>query len=211
MVYDRANISKLATGKVVALDSQIDTTTGTVKLRAEFDNADENLFPNQFVNARLLVRTLHDVVTAPIAAVQGFAPSTYVYLINADDTVSVRTIELGPTDGEMVQVEFRSRARRPRGGGRRRSVARWRARHHQGRREPARPRQAGPAGEAKQSEFGCGATLGRNSWQPTIAEGIAFAIDDRRHGWPRRARYLDGGGGLRPFAGQEATSLQRAA
>jgi multidrug efflux system membrane fusion protein len=105
MIYDRANISKLATGKVVALDSQIDTTTGTVKLRAEFDNADENLFPNQFVNARLLVRTLHDVVTAPIAAVQGFAPSTYVYLINADDTVSVRTIKLGTTDGEMVQVE----------------------------------------------------------------------------------------------------------
>jgi len=105
MVYDRANITKLAIGKVVALDSQIDTTTGTVKLRAEFDNAHENLFPNQFVNARLLVRTLHDVVTAPIAAVQGFAPNTYVYLINADDTVSVRAIKIGPTDGEMVQVE----------------------------------------------------------------------------------------------------------
>jgi multidrug efflux system membrane fusion protein len=105
MVYDRANITKLATGKVMALDSQIDTSTGTVKLRAEFDNADEKLFPNQFVNARLLVRMLHDVVTVPIAAVQGVAPSTYVYLINADDTVSVRPIKLGPTDGEMVQVE----------------------------------------------------------------------------------------------------------
>jgi multidrug efflux system membrane fusion protein len=105
MVYDRANITKLAIGKVVALDSQIDTSTGTVKLRAEFDNADEKLFPNQFVNARLLVRILHDVVTVPIAAVQGVAPSTYVYLIDADDTVSVRPIKLGPTDGEMVQVE----------------------------------------------------------------------------------------------------------
>jgi multidrug efflux system membrane fusion protein len=63
------------------------------------------LFPNQFVNARLLVRTLHGVVTAPTAAVQGVEPSTYVYRINADDTVSVRPIKLGPTDGEMVQVE----------------------------------------------------------------------------------------------------------
>jgi multidrug efflux system membrane fusion protein len=105
MVYDRANVTKLATGRVVALDSQIDTSTGTVKLRAEFDNADEKLFPNQFVNARLLVRILHDVVTIPIAAVQGIAPSTYVYLINADDTVSVRPIKLGPTDGETTQVE----------------------------------------------------------------------------------------------------------
>jgi len=105
MAYDRANVTKLATGKVMALDSQIDTSTGTVKLRAKFDNADEKLFPNQFVNARLLVRILHDVVTVPIAAVQGVAPSTYVYLINADDTVSVRPIKLGPTDGETTQVE----------------------------------------------------------------------------------------------------------
>ena len=105
MAYDRANVTKLATGKVVALDSQIDTSTGTVKLRAKFDNADEKLFPNQFVNARLLVRILHNVVTVPIAAVQGVAPSTYVYLINADDTVSVRPIKLGPTDGETTQVE----------------------------------------------------------------------------------------------------------
>lgn len=105
MVYDRANVTKLATGKVAALDSQIDTSTGTVKLRAEFDNADEKLFPNQFVNARLLVRMVHDVVTVPIAAVQGIAPSNYVYLINADDTISVRPIKLGPTDGEMTQVE----------------------------------------------------------------------------------------------------------
>ncbi len=105
MAYDRANVTKLATGKVTALDSQIDISTGTVKMRAEFDNADEKLFPNQFVNARLLVRTLHDVVTVPIAAVQSGGPGTYVYLINSDDTVSVRPIKLGPTDGEMAQVE----------------------------------------------------------------------------------------------------------
>ncbi len=102
--YDRANVTKLATGKVIALDSQIDTTTGTVKLRAEFDNADEKLFPNQFVNARLLVLTLHGVVTVPTAAVQRGAPGTYVYLINADNTVSVRPIKLGPTHGETAQV-----------------------------------------------------------------------------------------------------------
>jgi membrane fusion protein, multidrug efflux system len=103
--YDRANVTKLATGKVTALDSQIDTATGTVKLRAEFDNANDELFPNQFVNARLLVLTLHDVVTVPIAAVQSVGPSIYVYLINPDDTVSIRPIKLGPTDGELTQVE----------------------------------------------------------------------------------------------------------
>jgi membrane fusion protein, multidrug efflux system len=102
--YDRANVTKLATGKVFALDSQIDTTTGTVKLRAEFDNADEKLFPNQFVNAQLLVETLKGVVTVPTAAVQRGAPGTYVYLINADNTVSVRPIKLGPTHGETAQV-----------------------------------------------------------------------------------------------------------
>jgi multidrug efflux system membrane fusion protein len=102
--YDRANVTKIATGKVAALDSQIDPTTGTVKLRAEFENTDEKLFPNQFVNARLLVTELRDVVTVPVAAVQRGAPGTYVYLINADDTVSVRPIKLGPTDGEMTQV-----------------------------------------------------------------------------------------------------------
>jgi len=105
LAYDRANVTKLATGKVTALDSQIDTSTGTVKLRAEFDNADEVLFPNQFVNARLLVRTLRDVVMVPIAAVQRIGPSTYVYLINSDNTVSIRPIKLGPADGEMIQAE----------------------------------------------------------------------------------------------------------
>ncbi|HYB82067.1 MAG TPA: MdtA/MuxA family multidrug efflux RND transporter periplasmic adaptor subunit [Mycobacterium sp.] len=103
--YDRADVTKLATGKVTALDGQIDTTTGTVKLRAQFDNADEKLFPNQFVNARLLVSLLHGTVTVPTAAVQRGAPGTYVYLINADNTVSVRPVKLGPTDGEMTAVE----------------------------------------------------------------------------------------------------------
>jgi membrane fusion protein, multidrug efflux system len=102
--YDRANVKLLATGRVIALDSQIDTTTGTVKVRAQFDNPDYALFPNQFVNAQLLVKTLHDVVTVPSAAIQRGAPGTYVYVVNADDTVSVRPIKVGPNDGPMTAV-----------------------------------------------------------------------------------------------------------
>ena len=103
--YDRANVKMLATGRVMALDSQIDTTTGTVKVRAQFDNADNALFPNQFVNAQLLVKTLHNVVTVPTAAIQRGAPGTYVYVVNADNTVSVRPIKTGPTDGPIAAVE----------------------------------------------------------------------------------------------------------
>ena len=102
--FDRANVKQLATGRVIALDSQIDTTTGTVKVRAQFDNPDSALFPNQFVNAQLLVKTLHDVVVVPTAAIQRGAPGAYVYVINADDTVSVRPIKLGPTDGPTAAV-----------------------------------------------------------------------------------------------------------
>ena len=103
--YDRANVKMLATGRVAALDSQIDTTTGTVKVRAQFDNADNALFPNQFVNAQLLVKTLNNVVTVPTAAIQRGAPGSYVYVINADNTVSVR-------------ADRHRSERRPDGGGR---------------------------------------------------------------------------------------------
>jgi len=103
-IYDRANVKQLATGRVIALDSQIDTTTGTVKVRAQFDNADFALFPNQFVNAQLLVKTLHDIVVVPTAAIQRGAPGTYVYVVNADNTVSVRPVTLGPSDGPTAQV-----------------------------------------------------------------------------------------------------------
>lgn len=102
--YDRANVRSLATGRVAALDSQIDTTTGTAKLRAQFDNADNALFPNQFVNAQLVVKTLHNVVTVPTAAIQRGAPGTYVYVINANDSVSVRPVSIGQTDGPMAAV-----------------------------------------------------------------------------------------------------------
>jgi multidrug efflux system membrane fusion protein len=106
--FDRANVKQLATGKVSAIDSQIDTTTGMVKLRAHFDNADGALFPNQFVNMQLLLRTLTDVVTVPTVAIQRGSPNgqqgSYVYVVNADDTVSVRPIAIGPTDGSMTAV-----------------------------------------------------------------------------------------------------------
>jgi membrane fusion protein, multidrug efflux system len=102
--YDRANVTELATGKITALDNQIDTTTGMVKFRAEFPNPDNALFPNQFVNVRVLVRTLANVITAPTAAVQRGEPGTYVYLVNPDDTVSVRPVTLGPSDNGMVQI-----------------------------------------------------------------------------------------------------------
>jgi multidrug efflux system membrane fusion protein len=102
--YDRANSNLLATGAVSSVDNQINTTTGTVNIRAIFPNQDENLFPNQFVNARLLVDTLHNVVRVPVAAVQLGAPGSYVYVINQNDTVSVRTVKLGPSDGKETQV-----------------------------------------------------------------------------------------------------------
>jgi multidrug efflux system membrane fusion protein len=102
--YDRSNTNLLATGTLTSVDNQINTTTGTVSMRATFANADLVLFPNQFVNARLLVDTLSGVVRVPIAAVQQGSPGTYVFVVNQDDTVTVRPITLGPTDGAYVQA-----------------------------------------------------------------------------------------------------------
>jgi multidrug efflux system membrane fusion protein len=102
--YDRANLRQLAVGKVSAVDSQIDTTTGTVRVRAQFDNADNALFPNQFVNARLLIKILHDAVTVPTSAILRGSPGAYVYVINADNTVSVRQIKTSAVDGNLTAV-----------------------------------------------------------------------------------------------------------
>jgi membrane fusion protein, multidrug efflux system len=102
--YDRANLRQLAVGKVAAVDSQIDTTTGTVKIRAQFDNADNALFPNQFVNARVLIKTLENAVTVPTSAILRGSPGAYVYVINADNTVSVRQITTGAVDGNTTAV-----------------------------------------------------------------------------------------------------------
>jgi len=104
LAYDRSGSTLLATGTLSTIDNQIDTTTGTVKLRANFSNDQETLFPNQFVNVKLVVETLHDATVIPSAAVQIGSPGPYVYLANPDDTVSMRPVKLGPNDGERVAV-----------------------------------------------------------------------------------------------------------
>ena len=94
--YDQTESELLATGKLEAVDNQINTTTGTVNLRAIFANPKDLLFPNQFVNVRLLVDTLKNTLLVPNAAVQRGAPGTYVYLVEANNTVKVQPIKLGP-------------------------------------------------------------------------------------------------------------------
>lgn len=96
----------IAAGKLAAIDNQIDTATGTIKLKAMFDNTDNALFPSQFVNARLKMDTIEGATLVPSAAVQRGAPGTYVYLVNADNTVSLRKVTLGPasTDGQSVSI-----------------------------------------------------------------------------------------------------------
>ncbi len=106
--FDHPNTTKIADGKLLTVDNSIDVTTGTIKLRAQFNNTDSALFPNQFVNIQLLVDTLHDQVIMPNSAVRRGAPngvaSTFVYLVNADRSVSVRPVTLGVVDGERVAV-----------------------------------------------------------------------------------------------------------
>jgi len=102
--FNRNQTVKLATGKLLTIDNQIDPTTGTVKLRAIFDNEDGALFPNQFVNAQLLLDVMHGATVIPTAAVQRGAPGTFVYLIKPDNTVAVAPVKLGPVDGERVAV-----------------------------------------------------------------------------------------------------------
>lgn len=102
--YDRTQTTRLATGRLSAVDSQVDPTTGTVKMRAMFDNADEALFPNQFVNARLLVQTLHNQVVVPSAAIQRGASGTFVFVVKPDHTVAMRSITLGPQQDDRVAI-----------------------------------------------------------------------------------------------------------
>jgi multidrug efflux system membrane fusion protein len=102
--YDRGGANKLADGVLQTFDSQIDPSTGTIKLRAQFKNDPRALYPNQFVNIRLLVDTHKDVVVMPTAGIQRGVPGTFVYLVNDDSTVSVRKVVLGITDGDRVEV-----------------------------------------------------------------------------------------------------------
>src|SRR6185312_2455000 len=101
---DRAGANTLATGTLTTFDSQIDPTTGTIKLRAQFPNENEQLYPNQFVNIRLLLDTHKDVVTMSTSGIQRGVPGTFVYLVQDDSTVTVRPVKLGITDGNRVEV-----------------------------------------------------------------------------------------------------------
>ena len=103
--WDRAEKTKLASGVLMTLDNQIDPSTGTVRLRAHFPNEDFALFPNQFVNAHMLVDTLRDATVIPNAAVQRGNQGTFVYVVKSDNTATVRPVKLGPTQGEVVAIQ----------------------------------------------------------------------------------------------------------
>jgi len=103
--FDRDQNKKLATGSLLTLDNQIDTTTGTVKLKAIFDNKDFALFPNQFVNARLLVDTQHGVTLIPTAAIQRNAQGAFVYVVTANQTAKMQPATVGTTDGNTAAVQ----------------------------------------------------------------------------------------------------------
>ena len=102
--YDRSGKNKLAQGQLLAVDNQIDTTTGTVKLKAQFGNEDGALFSNQFVNIKMNMDTLQSVTIIPTAAIQRGTMGVFVYVVKEDQTVSVRPLTLGPTEGEKVAV-----------------------------------------------------------------------------------------------------------
>lgn len=102
--WDSANLKKIADGTVRALDSQIDTSTGTVRLRAIFTNEDEHLFPNQFVNAHLLVDTLHDVMLLPTNALQTGPNGQFVYVVQPDSTVKVQYVKVGVSDNDHAVI-----------------------------------------------------------------------------------------------------------
>jgi multidrug efflux system membrane fusion protein len=103
--WDRENKISLATGTLITTDNQIDVTTGTVKLKAQFANPAGKLFPNQFVNVRMVVDVRRNVVVVPAAAVQRANQGTVVYVVKEDSTVSVRPVTAGPTEGTLIAIE----------------------------------------------------------------------------------------------------------
>jgi multidrug efflux system membrane fusion protein len=102
--YDRSLTNRIATGTLANSDNQIDTTTGTLKLRALFDNTKFELFPNQFVNIRLLLDTLHNQIVVPGAATQQGSQGSYVYVVNDNSTVSMRSVTTGPASGDQISI-----------------------------------------------------------------------------------------------------------
>lgn len=103
--YDRAQRQKLASGNLLTVDNQIDVTTGTVRLKAQFPNKDYALFPNQFVNTRMLVDVRKNVVTIPTAGVQRGTQGTFAYLVGAENTVSMRAVKVGQVQGELSEIQ----------------------------------------------------------------------------------------------------------
>jgi multidrug efflux system membrane fusion protein len=101
--YDRTDQKKINSGTLLTLDNQVDTTTGTVKARAQFDNRDGALYPNEFVNARLLVNTLQNVILVPTSAIQHNGNTAFVYVI-ANNKAQMRTVKPGITDGDTTQI-----------------------------------------------------------------------------------------------------------
>ena len=103
--FDREGRTKLATGTLAAIDNQIDPTTGTVRMKASFDNKDGALYPNQFVNARVLIDVLHDALLAPAEAIQRGPQGPFVYVVKPDKVVQMRRIQVGPTEAGTVAVK----------------------------------------------------------------------------------------------------------
>lgn len=102
--WDRGDTKLQATGVLQSLDNQIDVTTGTLKFKARYDNRDQSLFPNQFVNVRLLADTLKDVILAPSAAIQFGTNGTFVYALDGDKKVKIRQLKIGASDGENTVI-----------------------------------------------------------------------------------------------------------
>ena len=177
--WDRDQKMKLATGKLVSVDNQIDTTTGTVKLKAEFPNTNLALFPNQFVNVRMLVETLPDATLVPSAAIQRGAPGTFVFVVKDDQSVTVTPVKLGPVQGETTAI---ASGLSPRRDGRRR-------RHRQAaRRREGRARHARRAGgAARRREGGARGNRPPGSGPPATASGARAEADERP---PRSLRSL---------------------
>jgi multidrug efflux system membrane fusion protein len=102
--YSRDNNTKLAEGKLLTIDNQIDQTTGTVKLKAQFDNHDQSLWPNQFVNARLFLNVRKDAIVIPIAAIQNGAQGSFVYVVGSDNKAQVRSIQADFSEGNISVI-----------------------------------------------------------------------------------------------------------
>ena len=103
--YDRSGKNKLAEGKLLAIDNQIDTTTGTLKLKAQFDNTESTLFANQFVNIKMHLETQPNVIQVSSAAIQQDSEGPFVYVVKADNTVQIRRVKVGATEADKVIIE----------------------------------------------------------------------------------------------------------